>query len=312
MSSNLPPGVNPADIPGNGPEDEEWDRLYDWLAGTGLTPHEIREAVRVASAATKADEVDVPVGQSPKDPWAVEQVEREKHGVDPAGEHACEVAATLSCLCGRLHVIRKWMLPDMEHVAYSAGFDWATDMYAVPEPSPDDRELEKKAGWDRYREGQAAVNGQSPEADGAGVPITAISLEGDGSDLLVLAKHRGQWFEVIREHSGHAEVVPICHVVHEAGLKAVVSRSEVECGATRRGYYCTEPLGHDGEHVARDNKDHICLAWPGEGPADPGPECYATSEGFYCTEPKGHAGDHVAKSTSNRVCHRWPQDGGDT
>lgn len=40
--SNLPPGVTESMIPGNRPEDEEWDHLIDWLDGLGLSPAEIR------------------------------------------------------------------------------------------------------------------------------------------------------------------------------------------------------------------------------------------------------------------------------
>jgi hypothetical protein len=42
MSDSLPPGVTPDMIPGNTPEDAEWDRLYDWIAELGLEPSEIR------------------------------------------------------------------------------------------------------------------------------------------------------------------------------------------------------------------------------------------------------------------------------
>ena len=42
---NMPPGISEADIPGNRPEDQEWDGLFDWLADSGLTPTQIREAV---------------------------------------------------------------------------------------------------------------------------------------------------------------------------------------------------------------------------------------------------------------------------
>lgn len=33
MSSNLPPGVMECDIPGNRPEDAEWDTVLDWICG---------------------------------------------------------------------------------------------------------------------------------------------------------------------------------------------------------------------------------------------------------------------------------------
>ena len=43
--SNLPPGVTESMIPGNRPEDWAWDKLWDWIQDTGLTPEEIREAI---------------------------------------------------------------------------------------------------------------------------------------------------------------------------------------------------------------------------------------------------------------------------
>lgn len=43
---NLPPGVRESDIPGNRPEDMEWERLFEWLGDTGLTPLDIRRAVQ--------------------------------------------------------------------------------------------------------------------------------------------------------------------------------------------------------------------------------------------------------------------------
>lgn len=43
--SNLPPGCSVADIPGNRPEDLEWDRLWDEMADWGLDPAEIRRRV---------------------------------------------------------------------------------------------------------------------------------------------------------------------------------------------------------------------------------------------------------------------------
>ncbi len=41
-SNNLPPGVTDDMIPGNRPEDEDWDRLYDWIADTGISPLTLR------------------------------------------------------------------------------------------------------------------------------------------------------------------------------------------------------------------------------------------------------------------------------
>jgi hypothetical protein len=45
MSSNLPPGVCDNDIPGNRPEDQEWDDLLDFLSDCGLAAIEIRAAI---------------------------------------------------------------------------------------------------------------------------------------------------------------------------------------------------------------------------------------------------------------------------
>lgn len=60
MPSNLPPGVNAGMIPGNRPEDDEWDKLFDWLTATGLEPIQIRYAVNLkyteAAGAANADE----------------------------------------------------------------------------------------------------------------------------------------------------------------------------------------------------------------------------------------------------------------
>jgi hypothetical protein len=42
---HLPPGVEYDDIPGNRTEDQEWEDLFDWLAGTGLETDEIRRRV---------------------------------------------------------------------------------------------------------------------------------------------------------------------------------------------------------------------------------------------------------------------------
>lgn len=42
---DLPPGVRESDIPGNRPEDVEWDRLFEWLSDCGLSPRDIREAI---------------------------------------------------------------------------------------------------------------------------------------------------------------------------------------------------------------------------------------------------------------------------
>ena len=44
---NLPPGCEVSDLPGNRPEDEAWDDLFNWLLGTGLEPKEIRDYVGI-------------------------------------------------------------------------------------------------------------------------------------------------------------------------------------------------------------------------------------------------------------------------
>ena len=53
--SNLPPGVSNNDLPGNRPEDTEWDSLFEFLSNCDLEPVEIRAAVedylsRIANA----------------------------------------------------------------------------------------------------------------------------------------------------------------------------------------------------------------------------------------------------------------------
>ena len=46
MASNLPPGVTESMLPGNRPEDQEWEDLFDWLADQDITPDEIRRVVK--------------------------------------------------------------------------------------------------------------------------------------------------------------------------------------------------------------------------------------------------------------------------
>lgn len=41
--SNLPPGCSVSDIPGNRPEDEAWELLFDDILNSGLTAQEARE-----------------------------------------------------------------------------------------------------------------------------------------------------------------------------------------------------------------------------------------------------------------------------
>lgn len=45
MESNLPPGMTDRMIPGNTPEDEEWESLFNDMATWGLSPAEIRRRV---------------------------------------------------------------------------------------------------------------------------------------------------------------------------------------------------------------------------------------------------------------------------
>jgi hypothetical protein len=47
MPGNLPPGVSVSDIPGNRPEDEAWDDLFNWLMDSGLEPKEIRDYLSI-------------------------------------------------------------------------------------------------------------------------------------------------------------------------------------------------------------------------------------------------------------------------
>jgi hypothetical protein len=53
--SNLPPGVTESNIPGNRPEDVEWDKFFVWFtdfADTfGINPAEAKEIVEAGMAA---------------------------------------------------------------------------------------------------------------------------------------------------------------------------------------------------------------------------------------------------------------------
>lgn len=42
MGSNLPPGVSDSMIPGNTPEDHEWEDLFEWMVDQGLDPKSIK------------------------------------------------------------------------------------------------------------------------------------------------------------------------------------------------------------------------------------------------------------------------------
>lgn len=47
--TNLPPGVSPGDLPGNRPQDRDWEdqleMFSDWLAVTGLEMHQAMDAI---------------------------------------------------------------------------------------------------------------------------------------------------------------------------------------------------------------------------------------------------------------------------
>ena len=45
MSSNYPPGVTESMIPGNRPEDLEWEEIYDWLVDVDIEPQELITAI---------------------------------------------------------------------------------------------------------------------------------------------------------------------------------------------------------------------------------------------------------------------------
>ena len=45
MSSNYPPGVTEDMIPGNRPEDLEWDNIWDWLETVDIEPDEFVTAI---------------------------------------------------------------------------------------------------------------------------------------------------------------------------------------------------------------------------------------------------------------------------
>lgn len=55
MSSNLPPGVTDSMIPGNRPEDDEWDNAVDVLledlCKAGIEPKELKVVARIGIAA---------------------------------------------------------------------------------------------------------------------------------------------------------------------------------------------------------------------------------------------------------------------
>jgi len=59
MSSNLPPGVTEAMIPGNRPEDEEWERLYDYIdevcAAHNINPKEAKMCFDIGLNALRLD-----------------------------------------------------------------------------------------------------------------------------------------------------------------------------------------------------------------------------------------------------------------
>ena len=55
MASNLPPGCSPSDIPGNRPEDEAWEQVFDAITRDaderGMTPADVMTAWRMGVAA---------------------------------------------------------------------------------------------------------------------------------------------------------------------------------------------------------------------------------------------------------------------
>ena len=59
MSSNLPPGVTDNMLPGNRPEDLQWDEVLEWAANelseSGLDPDEVQRAVVIGIAAVQAE-----------------------------------------------------------------------------------------------------------------------------------------------------------------------------------------------------------------------------------------------------------------
>lgn len=61
--SNLPPGVTESMIPGNRPEDAEWDAFYDWFEDqcveSGFTVEEVRLAVTIGFSGLKGVKKDL-------------------------------------------------------------------------------------------------------------------------------------------------------------------------------------------------------------------------------------------------------------
>ena len=45
MKSNLPPGVMECDIPGNRPEDVEWEQVLDWICDTKISARTLQGLV---------------------------------------------------------------------------------------------------------------------------------------------------------------------------------------------------------------------------------------------------------------------------
>lgn len=68
--SNLPPGVRDCDIPGNRPEDLEWDLLYDWIGSVDITPWELQNIiVNWARLNRRGFDEKLPVGEPQADDW---------------------------------------------------------------------------------------------------------------------------------------------------------------------------------------------------------------------------------------------------
>jgi hypothetical protein len=71
MDSNLPPGVSVSDIPGNRPEDEAWDDIFNQILESGLEPNEVRELLRKDLNA----KVPIPDGDYARLLWALEEAD---------------------------------------------------------------------------------------------------------------------------------------------------------------------------------------------------------------------------------------------
>ena len=61
MSSNLPPGVTDSMLPGNRPEDIEWDKFFDWATQQLMTldVDDAYRAVKIGIAGVQAETTDI-------------------------------------------------------------------------------------------------------------------------------------------------------------------------------------------------------------------------------------------------------------